>query len=150
MYKPFALILVFALLLSACNNTGNSNTSEPAAETGTAAETADEPEAVLFTDIEIKPMFNGGDANEFAKWAYSQIKYPEPAINDQTQGRVVVRFTIGTDGEVRDVELIRGVREDLDAEALRVVSSSPKWKPGMINGKNVPVSFVFPIVFKLQ
>ena len=80
---------------------------------------------------------------------YSQIRL-ETAIKDQAQGRVIVQFTIGTDGAVRDVQLLRGVREDLDAEAIRVVSSSPKWEPGQQDGKPVPVSFTFPVVFKLQ
>ena len=69
---------------------------------------------------------------------------------DEVQGRVIVQFTIGSDGAVRDVQVLRGVREDLDAEAVRVVSASPKWEPGMQNGKPVPVSFTFPVVYKLQ
>ena len=91
-----------------------------------------------------------GDANEFARWVNSQLKYPEQAIKDQVEGRVLIQFTIGTDGAVSDVKLLRGVREDLDAEALKIVASSPKWEPGQQNGKAVPVHFNFPVVYKLQ
>jgi len=95
-------------------------------------------------------MFNGSDANEFARWVNGNLVYPENAKNDGIQGRLVLQFTICTDGKVRDVKVLRGIDPDLDAEALRVVSSSPDWKPGSVNGKPVNVSYVFPIVFKLR
>ena len=63
---------------------------------------------------------------------------------------VVVQFTVGTDGEVSDIELLRGVREDLDAETIRVVSSSPGWEPGRQNGKPVPVTIIFPVIYQLK
>jgi TonB family protein len=80
----------------------------------------------------------------------TQLQYPEQAKKDKVEGRVVIQFTIGTDGEVRDVKLLRGVREDLDTEAMKVVASSPKWEPGRKNGEAVPVHFIFPVVYKLQ
>ena len=63
---------------------------------------------------------------------------------------MILQFTIDTDGEMRDIRVLRGVREDLDAEALRVISSSPKWEPGMRDGKAVPVTFTFPVVYQLK
>ena len=122
---------------------------EVSATTETQAE-QNVAEAVTFDAIEVKPTFNGGDANEFAKWVYSQINYPEKAKKDKAQGCVLVQFTIGADGSVSNVELVKGVREDLNAEVMRVVSSSPKWEPGKQNGEAVPVTFSFPVVFKLQ
>ena len=65
-------------------------------------------------------------------------------------GSLTVQFTIGSDGVVRDAVILRSVRKDLDAEAIRMVSSSPKWEPGKQDGKAVPVSFILPVVFKLQ
>ncbi|MBR5075262.1 MAG: M56 family metallopeptidase [Bacteroidales bacterium] len=156
-WSYLALIPVLAAFMFACNP--SKNTAEPAAapesETKTVQVTesasAPQQEAVSFDLIERKPTFNGGDANEFAKWAYSQLKYPEQAIKDKAQGRVTVEFTIGSDGTVRDAKVVKGVREDLDAEALRVVSASPKWEPGYNSeGKAVPVHFNFPVVYKLQ
>ncbi|MBQ6045089.1 MAG: M56 family metallopeptidase [Bacteroidales bacterium] len=107
-------------------------------------------ESVPFSLLEVKPTFNGGDANEFSKWVNENLKYPEAAKAAGEQGRVTLQFTIGTDGVVSNVKILRGVSESLDAEALRVVSSSPDWGPGKVNGKPVPVTFTFPVVFKLQ
>ena len=156
-WSYLALIPLLAAFMFACNP--SKNTAEPAAapesETPAVQEAeateAPQQEAVSFDQIERKPTFNGGDANEFAKWAYSQLKYPEQAIKDKAQGRVTVEFTIGSDGTVRDAKVVKGVREDLDAEALRVVTASPKWEPGYnAEGKAVPVHFNFPVVYKLQ
>ena len=145
-WSYLALIPVLAVFMFACNNPKKSKKAQEVPET----KAVQEQEAVLFSDIEVKPTFGGEDANAFAQWAYGQLQYPEQAIKDQAQGRVMVQFTIGADGVVRDIQVLRGVREDLDAEAVRVVSSSPKWEPGMQDGKPVPVSFTFPVVFKLQ
>ena len=99
-----------------------------------------------FTFIEEKPSFNGGDANEFSKWVNSHLKYPKEA--DCAQGRVTVQFTVDIDGSVKNVSVLRGVEPSLDAEAVRVVSQSPKWKPGKSKGKPVPVRYTFPVIFQ--
>jgi len=109
-----------------------------------------EEEAIPFQLVEEKPSFNGGDANEFSKWVNSQLKYPEQAKKDKIQGRVTLQFTVGADGVVRNVKVIRGAHELLDAEALRVVSASPKWEPGQQEGKPVAVTYTFPVIFQLR
>ena len=106
-------------------------------------------EAKEFSEVEVKPSFNGGDANEFAKWVGSQLTYPEECINEGISGRVLINFTIGSDGKIRDINVLKGVHEKLDAEAVRIISMSPDWTPGMHEGKPVPVSFNFPLNFKL-
>lgn len=118
-------------------------------KTVTKADVSDE-EAVPFSLLEVKPTFNGENANAFSEWVNSHLKYPEDAKAAGEQGRVTLQFTIGTDGVVSNVKILRGVSESLDAEALRVVSSSPDWGPGKVNGKPVPVTFTFPVVFKLK
>lgn len=107
-------------------------------------------DSVPFASIEQKPTFNGGDAVEFSKWVAENLKYPKEAYEDGIQGRVMVAFKVCEDGEVRDVKVIRGVNELLDAEAVRVVSASPKWEPGYQDGKPVNVTYSFPVVFKLR
>jgi TonB family protein len=107
-------------------------------------------EAVPFQVVEEKPSFHRGDANTFANWIGDHLKYPESAKKAGVQGRVLLEFTIGKDGKVGDVKVLRGVSEDVDAEAVRVVESSPKWKPGRIDGKPVAVAFNLPITFKLD
>ena len=79
------------------------------------------------------------------------MKYPEEAKAQNIQGRVMLQFVVGADGALRDIQVVRSAHELLDAEAVRVVSASPKWEPGYnAEGKAVPVSFMFPLVFKLQ
>lgn len=103
-----------------------------------------------FSVVEVKPTFQGKDANEFAKWVAEQLTYPEEAKNEKIQGRVTAAFTIASDGSVKDVEVLRGVDPRLDAEAVRVLSSSPKWEPGKVGGKPVSVRFTFPVIFQLR
>ncbi len=107
-------------------------------------------EEVPFAIVEQKPTFQGGDANTFTKWVFSKIIYPEIAKENGVQGRVTLQFTIETDGSVKNVKVLRGVDSSLDKEAVRVVSSSPKWKPGMQRNKPVRVKYTFPVVFQLR
>ena len=109
----------------------------------------EEVDTIPFALVEQKPSFNGGDANAFSEWINSKIVYPETAKANNTQGRVTLGFTVGADGCVKDVRVLRGIDPDLDKEAVRVVSSSPKWIPGRQNGEPVNVSFNYPVVFSL-
>ncbi|MCQ2172406.1 MAG: M56 family metallopeptidase [Bacteroidales bacterium] len=107
-------------------------------------------ESVPFQSIEVKPTFNGGDANEFSKWVIAHLEYPAEARAAGKQGRVMVKFTVNEDGKVSDVSVLRGIDPALDAEAVRVVNSSPNWKPGEKDGKKVPVTYTFPVFFQLS
>lgn len=109
-----------------------------------------EEEAIPFQLVEEKPSFNGGDANEFTKWVNSKIEYPEIARENGVQGKVTLQFTVGADGSVSKVKVVRGVDSSLDKEAVRVVSMSPKWKPGKQRDRAVPVTYTFPVIFQLK
>ncbi|MBO7479487.1 MAG: energy transducer TonB [Bacteroidales bacterium] len=109
-----------------------------------------EEEAIPFALVENKPTFQGGDANTFSRWVNSQLEYPEIAKENGIQGRVTLQFTVNTDGSVSDVKVLRGVDSSLDKEAVRVVSASPKWKPGMQRDKPVRVTYTFPVIFQLR
>ena len=125
----------------------NAQTGTPAA-TETVTETA---ATVPYSEIFEKPTFEGSDANAFAKWVYGQVKYPQQCIDEKIEGRVVLQFTINKVGEVADVTVLRGVCPALDEEAVRAVKASPAWTPGKTeDGKAVPVTFTFPIVFALR
>ena len=79
------------------------------------------------------------------------MTYPQSAKDAGVQGRILLQFAIDTDGSMKDIQLIRGIHPDLDAEALRVLNScTEKWTPGMQDGQPVKVTYVFPIVFKLK
>ena len=109
------------------------------------------PDAVIpFAAVENKPGFNGGDANDFSKWVSENIQYPQDAIDSKIEGRVILQFTVSKEGDVKDVEVLRGVNELLDAEAVRVVSASPKWEAGSQNGVPVAVKYTFPVIFRLN
>jgi protein TonB len=109
-----------------------------------------EEEAIPFQLVEEKPSFNGGDANEFSKWVNSKLVYPEIAKENGVQGRVTLQFTVEADGRVTNVKVLRGVDESLDKEAVRVVASSPKWKPGKQRDRAVKVTYTFPVIFQLR
>ncbi len=109
-----------------------------------------EEEEIPLAIVEEKPKFMGGDQNEFTKWVYSQVVYPEIAKENGVQGRVTLQFTVEADGSVSKVTVVRGVDSSLDKEAVRVVSSSPKWTPGRQRNKPVRVRYTFPIIFQLR
>ena len=109
-----------------------------------------EEEAIPFQLVEQKPSFQGGDANEFSKWVNSKLVYPEIAKENGVQGRVTLQFTVEADGRVTNVKVLRGVDESLDKEAVRVVSSSPKWTPGRQRDRAVKVTYTFPVIFQLR
>ena len=108
-------------------------------------------EAIPFQLVEEKPSFMGGDANTFSKWINSNLKYPEEAKAAGASGRVVLQFSIMPDGSVANVRVLRSSGNDaLDAEGVRVLSSSPKWKPGIQRGSPVKVTYTFPVIFGLR
>lgn len=109
-----------------------------------------EEEAIPFILVEDKPSFQGGDANQFSKWVNQRLVYPEIAKENGVQGRVTLQFTIEKDGSLTKVKVLRGVDPSLDKEAVRVVSSSPKWKPGKQRDRAVPVTYTFPVIFQLR
>lgn len=109
-----------------------------------------EEEAIPFQLVEDKPSFMGGDANEFSKWVNARLVYPEIAKENGVQGRVTLQFTVGTDGSVSNVKVLRGVDPALDKEAVRVVSMSPKWTPGKQRDRAVKVTYTFPVIFQLR
>ena len=109
-----------------------------------------EEEAIPFQLVEEKPSFNGGDANEFSKWVNSKLQYPEIAKENGVQGRVTLQFTVNPDGSVSNVKVLRGVDSSLDKEAVRVVSMSPKWKPGKQRDRAGKVTYTFPVIFQLR
>ena len=109
-----------------------------------------EEDAIPFQLVEEKPSFQGGDANQFSKWVNQRLVYPESAKENGVQGRVTLQFTIERDGTLTNVKVLRGVDPSLDKEAVRVVSSSPKWTPGKQRERAVPVTYTFPVIFQLR
>lgn len=103
------------------------------------------------TDCDVKPQFFHADESHFLKtWVYKYVKYPSSAVKNGIQGKVYVSFVIEKDGKVSNVEVVQGLSDDLDDEAVKVVSISPKWTPGEIRGRKVRTRIVLPIEFRLK
>ena len=98
------------------------------------------------------PTFlNSTDPDKFLReWVYKYLKYPEAALREGIQGRVMVDFIIEKDGKLTNARVTKGVSEEIDAEALKVVMASPKWKPGRVNGDKVRTSMSIPVEFRLE
>ena len=100
--------------------------------------------------VEKMPKFNRGKLVKFIYWVYDNINYPTTAINDTISGKVYAKFIVDSNGTVNNVQIIKGVRWDLDAEVKRVLMSSPTWIPGYHRGKNVDVPFIIPVEFNIS
>jgi len=103
----------------------------------------------IFQVVEEMPEFPGGQLS-LLKWVANNIKYPEVAAQNGVEGRVFVQFVVDKDGGISNALVSRGVDSSIDNEALRVVNSLPKWKPGKQRGKPVRVAYTIPIKFELQ
>ena len=106
-------------------------------------------ETEIFQIVEEMPQFPGGDA-KLLEYVATHIKYPQIARETGIQGRVFVGFVVEPDGSISNVKLLRGIGGGCDEEAMRVIKSLPKWKPGKQRGKAVRVSYQIPVFFKLQ
>lgn len=102
-----------------------------------------------YTTVETMPRYPEGETAMY-KFIGDNLKYPESAVKENVEGRVIIRFVIDKEGNVKEPNVIRGIHPDCDAEAIRVVSMMPKWTPGKQNGKDVSVYFTLPIIFKLD
>ena len=105
-----------------------------------------------YYDCDPYPTFLGhADPKYFLdRWVYQYLKYPQAAVEQGIQGRVIVNFAIDVDGTVTDVEVTRGVHLLLDEEAVRVIKASPKWKPGKVKGRKVKAYISIPVEFRLE
>lgn len=97
--------------------------------------------------VEVMPTFKGGDLNKFRDWVGKRTNYPEAAIENKIRGTVFLTFIIEKDGSVSNVTVIKGVHPLLDEEAVRAISESPKWSPGLQRGQPVRVRFQIPLSF---
>ena len=109
-----------------------------------------EEEEIPYVLVEEKPKFMGQDEYAFTKWVGERLVYPEIAKENSVQGKVTLQFRVNIDGSVDNVIVLRGVDPSLDKEAVRVVSSSPKWTPGRQRNKAVRVIYTFPVIFQLR
>jgi protein TonB len=102
----------------------------------------------VYAVVQSEPDFVGG-REKFNQYIKQNIHYPENAKNVNIQGRVFLGFVVERDGSITDIKVIRGLSTECDAEAIRLISNSPKWNPGLQNGHTVRVHYVIPVEFRL-
>jgi protein TonB len=110
---------------------------------GGEGEVTDEP----FFEVEVMPSFRGGDLSKFRDWVGKRTNYPQVAIDKKIRGTVFLTFVVEKDGSVSNVTVVKGVDPILDEEAVKAISESPKWSPGLQRGQPVRVRFLIPLVF---
>jgi protein TonB len=125
---------------------------DQAAQTYVPVSIEEAPEPVaeeIFTFVEEYPEFPGGEKALY-EYIKNNIRYPEVARTSGITGTVYVQFVVEKDGSISDVKVLRGIGGGCDEEAVRVVKSMPKWKPGKQRGQPVRVYYTLPIDFKIK
>ena len=145
--KVLLTLPVFALLIllnTQCDNTKPNDEKQqtPATELETVQDS-------IYRVSDAMPEYPGGP-NEMMRYIQENIKYPQSAIDNKIEGRVFVTFVVEKDGSITNAAVLRGIDKECDAEALRVVSSMPKWNPGQHKGEVVRTQFTIPIYYKFN
>ncbi|MBS1501685.1 MAG: TonB family protein [Bacteroidetes bacterium] len=122
--------------------------NEPVGNSDVKQVTEEDPNKI-FTAVEEEPSFPGGQ-DAFIKYLSKNIHYPAVARENGVQGKVFLSFVCEKDGSLTDIKVVRGIGSGCDDEAVRVLKNSPKWTPGVQNGKHVRVAYTIPITFALQ
>ena len=147
-YK-YLLFVPLAIALLAMNNTTiRANVQKKVVKTTKTTKKAGANDKV-YVVVEQMPSFPGGDS-ALLKYLFQNVKYPVSALKAQKQGRVMVCFTVEKDGAISNVKVARSVTPSLDAEAVRVIKSMPKWSPGKQGGEFVRVKYIVPVTFRLK
>lgn len=113
------------------------------------AESPNHYKTARYDHLDVMPTFKGMDTNAFSRWVSSKLVYPKDARKEGVQGRVMLVFTVDTDGSVVDVKVLESLYPSLDREAVRVISSSPKWSPGIVDSHPVRYTYTMPVIFQL-
>lgn len=103
-----------------------------------------------FLIAETMPSFQGGDLNKFRTWVQQNIRFPQIALENGIQGRVVLSFVIEKDGRLTNIQVLQSPDRSLSDEAIRVLSKSPKWSPGKQRNQVVRVKYTLPVDFRVQ
>ncbi len=139
-------LVAFAVVFSADVFNASAQTRHPI--TYQSSDRHIEVEAYLAESVDVPPEFPGGEV-ALMRYINSERCYPEDAYHARVQGRVLCAFVVAPDGSVKNVEILRGVDESLNREALRVIERMPRWKAGRIGSAAVPVLCILPIPFRL-
>jgi len=153
LFIPLLVFIMYAVISCSASRKASKNTTEVAPPPPPPPPPAQKPavgqkEGDAYISVDEMPVFPGGDA-ELLRFISVNTRYPKEAKDQNIQGRVITRFKVNADGTVSDASILKGVNTYLDAEALKVVSTIPKFTPGKLNGVAVPVWYMVPISFTL-
>jgi TonB family protein len=149
------ILTVFSLIASGQKSTSaKKEVAPPPPPPPPVTQSTDKKAASVMTDgayrvVDVMPEFPGGDTT-LLKYIADSTHYPKDAKTQAIQGKVIVRFMIKANGSVSEVSVLKGVSPSLDEESIRVVKTLPKFTPGKLNGKTVPVWYMIPISFTLK
>lgn len=104
----------------------------------------------IFITAETMPSFQSGDLDTFRTWVMQNVKFPQIALENNIQGRVVLSFVIDKDGRLTNIEVLQSPDRSLSEEAIRVLNKSPKWSPGKQRNQTVRVKYTLPVDFRVQ
>lgn len=139
--RPFISLLIVAATAISAAPQSRRTVALNNASTGTTAS------AFLYEEVDIHPSFPGGD-RELYRFINSHRRYPAKAYAAGIEGRVVCSFVVGSDGTISHVEVVKGVESTLDAEACRIISSMPRWTPGIVDDTPVATFCLLPVPFR--
>lgn len=151
-YLMVVPLIIMLVLLFNCRQSSQESSITVADSSGIQAQQTVAESEVFTTDslaVDEQATFQGGTVDDFLIWVQDNIYYPEDALEYGSSGTVSVQFTVSPDGEIVDVNVLRGVTPSLDEEAKRVILSSPQWVPAKQGGNNVTQQFTIPVVFTL-
>ena len=148
-YALFAPLAAALLLASNISCVSTEKNEEELSATSEESRAIKAPEGEVFQVVEEMPEFPGG-MGECMKFIGKNIKYPAEAIEKGIQGRVIIQMVVTKEGDIAEAKVVRSIDPLLDAEALRVINSMPKWKPGKQKGEAVNVKYTIPVMFRLS
>lgn len=145
-----ATLFITSLPLSAQKRHSRSAATRVQLQSSTASDHHEMPQEKVYDlwYVDEEPRFPGGERG-LLRYINTHREYPQEAYENGISGRVLCSFTISSDGTVSDVQVIRSVEASLDREAVRVISSMPRWIPAIVSDQAVPVYYVLPIPFRL-
>jgi protein TonB len=147
-------IFIFSSFISCASGkkaaVSGAGTAGPAAQENPAVkQKSDDAEKIPYVVVEEMPVFPGGDSM-LLDYIARNTKYPDAAKTRKAEGRVILRFCVTETGNVDKISILRSVDPELDAEAIRVTETLPRFKPGRQGGKDVPVWYMIPVTFALK
>ncbi len=142
------IVALSLIIYSGCNHKNDKLNAKNYSANGNKKESSDSTEPFIII-LEEMPIFPGGE-KALIQFISNNINYPPSAIQDSIEGKVFLKFVVKADGSVNNVNVIKSLRYDLDNECIRVLEMLPRFQPGKMEGKPVPVWYAIPITFTLK